>query len=352
MAAASDSRASRRMRLDAHEVGVQHFGRRNEPRELEALLHRLHRRRDRRADRDVIEHFAPQAVGDLAPNLRRRGGSAGRCARRAASRRTRTRARARRARREARRPSTRTRAGWPAWSRPRCRPPHRASPSRPRRRRRAATTSRPALIEPALLHHVRRRAWPPESPAAFASFGARGAEIRVEEVGRRRGLDAARALHRLVFGKQLERDRRRAVDELVQEDPQLAAGALDRPRRRPARRASGMSSRRASWRSISSVKATTASSPTIWIAPAAWWMCVRACLSDARSLASRETRRAIRGRASAPGRSHPGPRTAGPGRIRLRSRSPRWSSSRSLEQEPGPRRSARPRAVRVSAIRP
>ena len=53
-------------------------------------------------------------------------------------------------------------------------------------------------------------------------------EIRVEQVGRRRRLDAAAALHRLVFGEELERHRRGAVDEFVQEDAQLLARALDR----------------------------------------------------------------------------------------------------------------------------
>jgi hypothetical protein len=61
--------------------------------------------------------------------------------------------------------------------------------------------------------------------------GARGGQIRVEEIGRRRGLEPPGRLHRLVFGKQLERDRRRAVGQLVEEDAQLAAGAIDRAQR-------------------------------------------------------------------------------------------------------------------------
>ena len=112
-------------------------------------------------------------------------------------------------------------------------------------------------------------------------------KVGIEEIGRRRGLDAARRLHRLVFGIELERDRRSAVDELVEEDLELAARAVDdvAARRRP--RAGSSSSRRASCRSISSVNATTASSPTIWIAPAAWCTCMRACLSGVASVGLR-----------------------------------------------------------------
>ena len=52
-------------RLQAHDVGRQHFGGRDEARQLERALHRLHLRPDRRADRHEVEHFAAQPVGDL-----------------------------------------------------------------------------------------------------------------------------------------------------------------------------------------------------------------------------------------------------------------------------------------------
>ncbi len=88
-----------------------------------------------------------------------------------------------------------------------------------------------ALIEAALLDHVRRQ---PVRRDRFARRDARrpGRQVGVEQVGRRGGLHAPRHLHRLVFGIELERDRRRAVDQFVQEDPQLPAGAIDDGARR------------------------------------------------------------------------------------------------------------------------
>ncbi len=53
------------VRLDAHEVLVQHLGRRNQAREPERVLHVRDARRDRRTDRDVIQHFPPQTVRHL-----------------------------------------------------------------------------------------------------------------------------------------------------------------------------------------------------------------------------------------------------------------------------------------------
>jgi hypothetical protein len=48
-----------------------------------------------------------------------------------------------------------------------------------------------------------------------------------EEIGGGSGLDAAQPLHRLVFGKQLQRHRGAAGDELIQENRELAACAID-----------------------------------------------------------------------------------------------------------------------------
>ena len=62
---------------------------------------------------------------------------------------------------------------------------------------------------------------------SVAIFGARG-----DRSGKNRSvgddaLDAARLLHLLVFGEKLQRHRVRAADELVQENAELAAGAVD-----------------------------------------------------------------------------------------------------------------------------
>ena len=51
--------------LEPDQVRVQRGGRRNEPREAEAVLDRPHDRRHRRAHGDVIEHLAPQSRGNL-----------------------------------------------------------------------------------------------------------------------------------------------------------------------------------------------------------------------------------------------------------------------------------------------
>ena len=200
--------------------------------------------------------------------------------------------------RTARRPSTRTSAGstgcvtssMPAIASRIAVPPSsspRSHPSRPRWYSRRCLTRCDGSRSPA-------------RPRAARGRGARGDEVGIEEIGRRGGLDAARALHRLVLGEQLERHRRRAVRELVEEDAQLAARAIDRVERGWRRRGRRAPRARVSWRSISSVNATTASSPTIWIAPAAWCTCARACLSDAlsRGLAA-DAASASRPRASA-----------------------------------------------------
>ena len=52
-------------------------------------------------------------------------------------------------------------------------------------------------------------------------------EIGIEKIGRRNRLDAARELHLLELGVELERHRRHAIDDLVEEDAQLAARAID-----------------------------------------------------------------------------------------------------------------------------
>ena len=82
------------------------------------------------------------------------------------------------------------------------------------------------LVLPALLAQERRQ--------FLRGHGLRRCDLRrprrqvgVEQVGRRGGLYSARLLHLLVFGKQLERHRTRAADQLVEEYAQLAARAVD-----------------------------------------------------------------------------------------------------------------------------
>src|SRR5207237_7573513 len=82
------------------------------------------------------------------------------------------------------------------------------------------------LIEAALLDHVGRELGC-RNHLRRAELRRARSEIGIEEVGRRRGLDAAPPLHRLVLGEELERYRERAVHELVQKDSQLLARALD-----------------------------------------------------------------------------------------------------------------------------
>jgi hypothetical protein len=90
-----------------------------------------------------------------------------------------------------------------------------------------------ALIMAALLDEMRRELVRRHDLARRDARRARG-EVGIEEIGGRGGLDAARRLHRFVFGEELERHRRRAVGELVQEDAQLAARAVDGRERRVA----------------------------------------------------------------------------------------------------------------------
>ena len=52
-------------RLEPHDVGGQHFRRWNESGQLERALDGLHLWPHRRADRDEVEHFAPQSVRNL-----------------------------------------------------------------------------------------------------------------------------------------------------------------------------------------------------------------------------------------------------------------------------------------------
>ena len=52
-------------------------------------------------------------------------------------------------------------------------------------------------------------------------------QVGEEKISRRRALDAARLLHLLVLGEKLQRHRIRAADQLVQENAELASGAID-----------------------------------------------------------------------------------------------------------------------------
>ena len=88
-----------------------------------------------------------------------------------------------------------------------------------------------ALIETALLDHVRRDPVR-RNRVARRDSGRPWRQIRIEQVCGRDGLHAARNLHRFVFGVELERDRWRAVDQFVQENPQFPARAVDRGTRR------------------------------------------------------------------------------------------------------------------------
>ncbi len=161
-------------------------------------------------------------------------------------------------------------------------------------------------------------------PAAIG-VGASAARARESRSGKKRSvgrdrLHAARALHGFVFGEELQRHgrhrRRRA-----RRGRSRASCTRDRRPHGRRRHRSAASSSRASCRSISSVYTTTASIPTIWIAPAAWWTCARACLSgavsagDALNAASDSSPRASDWPIS---RMHPGQRARVVGRRRRR----------------------------------
>ncbi len=211
-------------RLQAYDVGRQHLGRRDESGKLERALHRLHLRTDRRADRDEIEHFATQAVGDLGAAfghaadlqidargklldaeaavettfdqaLEHRADGPPECAQAAL-------------RRDVLDAGDRVAHGGGATF----------VAAQPR--------EQSALVQPALLDEER---WQPVGRDRFARRDARRPrrQVGIEEIGGRDGLDAARALHRLVFRIELERHRLHAVDELVQEDFELATRAID-----------------------------------------------------------------------------------------------------------------------------
>ena len=211
-------------RLDLDQVGVEHFRRRNQAGQPECSLHRLHLRRHRRADRHVVQNFATEAVGDLGaafddtPDLQvdPRGELLD----------AETGLEAVLGQRLEQRPD---------------RPPERPQPLRRRRvldtgdrvahRARAVLVAaqpgkQAALERTALLDEVGRQLGR-GNRLAWRNLRRPWRKIGIEQVGRRRGLDPARRLHRLVLWEQLERNRRRAVDQLVQENAQLAAGAID-----------------------------------------------------------------------------------------------------------------------------
>ena len=211
-------------RLDAHEVGVERLGRRDQPRELERPLHRLHLRADGRADRHVVEHLAAQPVGRLraplddAADLEVDAGgelldaesgvepvAGDRLEQRADAPPERPQAALRRRVLDARdRLAHRLRAFRVA----------------------AQPREEPALVGAALLHEVGRKLRGADRLARRDLRRARR-QVGVEELGGRRRLRAPRELHRLVLGEELERDGRDALDQLVQEDAELAARAVD-----------------------------------------------------------------------------------------------------------------------------
>ncbi len=194
------------------------------PEQAECALHGLDLRAHRCADRDVVEHFAPQPIG----HLRAAFGDAtdlqvdARCELLDAE------------------------AGFDAVFGHRFQQRTDGPPERPEARLRgrvldagdrvahrlraflvaAKPGEQAALVVPPLLDQKGRQ---PVLRNRFARRDARrlGGQIRIEELGRCHGAHAARALHRLVFGIELERDRHRAVHQLVEEDLELAACAVD-----------------------------------------------------------------------------------------------------------------------------
>ncbi len=211
-------------RLDAHEVGVERLGGRDQPRELERTLHRLDLRPHRRADRHVVEHLAAQPVGRLraalddAADLQVDAGGelldaeAGvepvpvdRLQQRADAPPERPQAALRRRVLD---------AGDRLAHRPR------ALGVAPQPREQAA------LVGAALLHQVGRKLRDADR-LARRDLRRPQRQVGVEQLGGRRRLRAARELHRLVFGKELEGNRGDALDQLVEEDPELAARAVD-----------------------------------------------------------------------------------------------------------------------------
>jgi len=216
-------------RLQAHDVGRQDFGGRDESGQLECALHRLHLRRHRRADSHEIQHLAPQPVGDLAA---------------AFSDAADLEVDARTQLLDAEAPIQA--AFDDALEQRSHRPPERAQAALRRAVldpgdgvahdcRAGVLAAQPrehaALVQATLLHHVRRQ------PVRRDRFARRNAwrarrQVRIEKISGCRRLEAARKLHRLVFGIELERYRRRTVDQLVQEDSQFAAGAVDDDARR------------------------------------------------------------------------------------------------------------------------
>ena len=211
-------------RLAAHDVGIERLGGRNERRQVVRALHRGHFRRRGLGGRDVVEHLAPQPVGDLcaafgdAPDLHVDAGDELLGAE-----------------------ASLERAGLKSLEQRRGRPPERAQvrlrgqvldrhdglAHRPGPRVGAAQPfEQPTLVLPPLLEQQRRKARGGHDLGLRRTRCAH-VEIGIEQVGRRRRVDAARLLHRFVFAEQRQRHGRRAVGDLVEEYAQPAHGVID-----------------------------------------------------------------------------------------------------------------------------
>src|SRR6185369_2974784 len=211
-------------RLRAQHVGRQHFGGRYQPIEVIGALDGLRLGADRGAYRDVIEHLAAHPVRDLrrafdeAPDLQVD-------------------------------PSTQLLDAESAFDASfddafeQCadRPPERAL-----RRMRlyvfdalngvahdlrpflvaAQPSKQAALIQTPLLDEEGGKLVRRDRLEARDLRRARR-QVGEEKISRRRALDAARLLHLLVLGEKLQRHRIRAADQLVQENAELAPGAVD-----------------------------------------------------------------------------------------------------------------------------
>ena len=215
-------------RLQPHDVGLDGLGRGNQARKPEGLLHGRDLGADRRADGDVVQHLAPHPVRDLGAAFDD-----------AADLQV-----------DARSELLDAEAPLDTLLGERLEEAAHAPPERAQaagggqigdaghgvahlaRARLVATEPREqaVLVGATLLDQQRLllRGW-----HGFAQRQPRRTrrQVGVEQVGGRCCAHAARVLHRLVLGEQAQRHRGRAVDQLVEEDPQLRARALDQVHR-------------------------------------------------------------------------------------------------------------------------
>jgi hypothetical protein len=211
-------------RLNADDVNVDRFRRRDQTRKTEGALHRSHRRADRSADPHVVQDFPPQPVrylrtafghaADLQVDASGELLQVGAVLQTAAGHSLEERADGP--------PETAqaliARDGLDAGHGFAHRPGARVVAPKP--------AQQPALVHASLFCKVRQKLLHRDRLPQCRSWPA-GPQIRVEKFARGHRAVAARSTHCLVFGIELERRVRGAARDLAQKDRELPTGALD-----------------------------------------------------------------------------------------------------------------------------